>query len=70
MLDAMMEEHPVETAELLGMMCFIEPDDLKNHTMTELLGAFNELLHAPEVIDFFTSLTQLVRRNTSNTARG
>lgn len=67
--DAVLEDHPQETAELMGLMCFIEPEDLRNHKMPEILGAFNELMHAPEVIDFFTSLTQWVKRTTSGTAR-
>ena len=28
LLDAVLSEHPDETAELLGLMCFIEPEDL------------------------------------------
>jgi len=60
-LDAVMGDHPQETAELLGLMCFIEPEDLRNHQMKELLGAFNELVNTPEVMDFFISLRQLVK---------
>lgn len=59
MLDAMLDEHPKETAELLGLLCFVEPEDLKNHKMTEFFGALSELLNSREVIDFFTSLAQL-----------
>ena len=60
-LDAVMDKHPQETAELLGLMCFIEPEDLRNHQMKELLGALNELVRTPEVMDFFMSLRQLVK---------
>lgn len=67
--DVVLEDHPQETAELLGLMCFIEPEDLKNHTMTELFGAFNELMRSPEVLDFFTSLMQLGKKHISTTAR-
>lgn len=67
MLDAVLEEYPEETAELLGLLCFVEPEDLENHKMTEFLGAFNEIINSPEVIGFFTSLMQLVQMNTSNT---
>lgn len=59
MLDAALEDHPDETAELLGLCCFIEPEDLENHKMTELLGAISELIDCPEVISFFTSLAKL-----------
>ena len=58
-LDAVMEDHPQETAELLGLLCFIEPSDLKNHKMTEFMAAFSELVNSPEVVGFFTSLMQL-----------
>ena len=59
MLDSILEEHPEETAELLGLLCFVEPDDLENHKMAEFLGAFAELLNSQEIISFFTSLMQL-----------
>ena len=58
-LDAVLEDHPKETAELLGLMCFVEPEDLKNHRMTEFLDALSELINDREVIGFFTSLVQL-----------
>ncbi len=59
MLDAIMEEHPDETAELLGLLCFVEPDDLENHAMTEFLAAATEMIDSPEVIGFFLSLQRL-----------
>lgn len=69
-LDSVLEEHPQETAELLGMLCFIEPEDLENHSMFEIINAVNELIPSPEVLNFFTSLTQLVQTVTSDTAKG
>ena len=69
-LDSVLEEHPQETAELLGMLCFIEPEDLGNHSMLEIIGSVNELIASPEVLSFFTSLTQLVQTVTSDTAKG
>ena len=68
-LDSVLEEHPQETAELLGMLCFIEPDDLENHSMLEIISSVNELIASPEVLSFFTSLMQLVRTVTSDTAK-
>ena len=70
MLDSILGEHPQETAELLGLMCFVEPDDLPNHKMSEFLGAIGELINTSEVIDFFISLTQLDRLTGSDTAKG
>lgn len=69
MLDSILDEHPDETAELLGLLCFIDPDDLENHRMTELFGAFGEIISCPEVISFFTSLIQLGQTNTSAPAK-
>lgn len=68
-LDAILDEHPEETAELLGLLCFIEPDDLDNHPMSELLGSFSEIIGCPEVIGFFTSLAQAGLTNTFGGAR-
>lgn len=63
MLDAIMDEHPDETADLLGLMCFIEPEDLDNHSMSELLGSAAEMLNDREVLGFFSSLVRLVNGN-------
>lgn len=59
MLDTILEEHPEETAELLGLVCFIEPEDLDNHSMIEILSNFTDILNSKEVMSFFISLTQL-----------
>lgn len=66
-MDAIMDEHPEESAELLGLMCFIEPEDLDNYKMSDIFGAFNELLNCSEVVGFFSSLMQLVMNNFSST---
>lgn len=58
MLDAILDEHPEETADLLGLLCFIEPDDLENHKMTEILASVTDIIGSPEVIGFFTSLAK------------
>ncbi len=67
-LDSIMEEHPDETAELLGLLCFIEPEDLDNHSMLEFLTPATELINNPEVIDFFISLARLGQIDTSTPA--
>lgn len=68
-LDAVLEEHPDETAELLGLICFVEPDDLDNHKMTEFMGAVAEILNSREVLDFFISLVNLASNNGSAPAK-
>lgn len=67
-LDAVLEAHPDETAELLGLCCFIEPGDLDNHPMSEIIGAVGEMLGNPEIVGFFTSLARLGNLDTSNIA--
>lgn len=69
MLDAILDDHPEETAELLGLLCFVEPDDLDNHSMTEFFGAISEILNSREIIDFFTSLVSLGSGNSSGSAK-
>lgn len=68
MLDAMLDEHPDETIEVLGLLCFIEPEDLDNYKMSDLLGGFAEVIGCPEVINFFISLARLGNLNTSTIA--
>lgn len=59
MLDAILDEHPDETLELLALLCFVEPENVDDHTITEYLEAFNELMNDKAVLSFFTSLMQL-----------
>lgn len=59
MLDATLDKYPDETAELLGLLCFIEPEDLDNHSMIEILANFTDILNSKEVMSFFISLMQL-----------
>lgn len=69
MLDAVLEEYPDETAELLGLLCFIEPEDLDNHSMIEILSNFTEILNSEEVMSFFISLAQLENSGILDTAK-
>lgn len=69
MLDAILEDHPDETLELLGLCCFVEPEDIDNHPMSAYLTAFNSLINDEAVISFFTSLASLARTNTSKASR-
>lgn len=63
MLDAILDEYPEETAEMLGLLCFIEPSELDKYTMPQLMGAFTEIISSPEIAGFFTSLMRLVQTN-------
>ena len=58
-LDAILEEHPDETLELLALLCFVEPEDVDNYEMAEYLASFNELISNKAVLSFFISLMQL-----------
>lgn len=69
MLDAILEEYPEETAELLGLVCFIEPEDLDNHSMIEILSNFTDILNSKEVMSFFISLMQLGNSGIFDTAK-
>lgn len=64
-LHNILEEYPDETAELMGLICFIEPDDIDNHEMREIFKGFSESMSCPEVTGFFTSLIALGQMNTS-----
>lgn len=63
-LDAILEEHPDETLELLALLCFVEPGHVDDHEVTEYLESFNELANNKVVLDFFTSLMQLANQYT------
>ena len=69
MLDAILELHPDETLEVLALCCFIEPKDIDNYTMRDLLIPINSLLNDEAVIDFFTSLASLGQTITSEASK-
>lgn len=64
-LDAVMEDHPDETLEILALCCFIEPEHVDDHPVSEYLTAFTELISDEAVMSFFTSLAKLGLMNTS-----
>lgn len=59
MLDAIMDEYPEETLRLLALCCFIEPNEIDDHTVEEYLDALAGLIGNASVISFFTSLVLL-----------
>ena len=61
-LDAVMDEHPEETVELLALLCFVEPDDADNHTMDEYFSALDDMLNSQSVVSFFISAVSLVNQ--------
>ena len=63
-LDAVLEDHPEETLEILGLLCFVEPENIDDHPVTEYLEAFSEIIGDQAVLDFFQSLASWVNRLT------
>lgn len=60
MLAVLMRDNPHKTAEVLGLVCFIEPEELEKHKGVEFLSAAFEILTSREVLDFFSSLTSQI----------
>lgn len=58
-LEAVLEEHPQETIELMALICFVEPKDADKHTMSEYLQCVNEIISDEAVMGFFISLASL-----------
>ena len=54
--DVVCEDHPQETLEVLALSCFVAPEDIDTHPITEYLAAFNEMIGNEDVIGFFISL--------------
>lgn len=69
MLDAMLDDHPEETLEVISLCCFIDPADIDNHSVGELLTSVAEIINDEAVLSFFTSLARLGRTNILNTAK-
>lgn len=60
-LNAIMDEHPDETVDLLALCCFIEPEHADDHTMSEYLGAIVDMMEDENVMRFFTTSMQLAK---------
>ena len=58
-LDAALEKYPDETAEIIGLCCFKEPDELDDLRVSDILAAAREMIDDPEVVGFFMSLARL-----------
>lgn len=63
-LDSVLDEHPDETLELLGLLCFVEPKDVDKYPVDEYLRNFAEIIGNDAVLSFFTSLAQWERKPT------
>jgi len=61
-MDAILDEHPDETVELLALLCFVDPKDADNHTMDEYFSALDDMLNSQSVVSFFTSAVSLANR--------
>ena len=59
MLDAVLDEHPEETLELLALLCFVEPSHVDDYEVTDYLVSFNDLINNKAVLNFFLSLMRL-----------
>lgn len=62
-LDKMLDKNAEKTLEVLALCCFVEPEDVDNHPMSEYLECLGELISDKGVISFFTSLAQLEQTN-------
>ena len=60
-LDAIMDEHPDETVDLLALCCFIDPEKADDYPMSDYLGAITEMVNNEDVVRFCTSLMRLAR---------
>ena len=57
--NAIFRDHPKETVELLGLICFVEPEHVREHKMSWYLANIGDILTDSDTLDFFTSLVQL-----------
>lgn len=62
MFDTIMDEHPAETIELLGLLCFVPKNEIDDHPMDYYMEGLTELFNNQTVWSFFTSLAIAARR--------
>lgn len=56
MLDAAMDVNAEKTLELVGLMCFLTPEETSKVKAFKLLREFAEMLNDEDVMGFFSSL--------------
>ena len=57
-----LRDHPEETLEVVAYACFIPFDKIDDYKMKDLLRCITEMIKDEDVLDFFTSLSDLGRR--------
>ena len=62
MFDAIFNEHPDETVELLALLCFVPVNEVDSYPMTYYMESITELLNDKAVWDFFISLAVAAKR--------
>ena len=62
-LDEALENHPEETLDLMALLCFVEPENVDDHEMSEYIDSLGEVLSNKSVLRFFASLVQLGQMN-------
>jgi hypothetical protein len=67
--DAILEEHPDETLEVLALCCFIDPANVDDYPITYYLNAAADLMNDEAVISFFTSLLRWAQTSTSTVSK-
>lgn len=68
-MDAALEKYPEETLDIMALCCFVEPEDVDDHTVQEYIAAISELLNDEAVLGFFISLGRLAQTGISTAAR-
>lgn len=63
-LDAALDKYPEETLEILALVCFVEPEHVDDHPVTEYLTALAEIMNDEAVVSFFTSFLRWGQMNT------
>lgn len=58
-IDSALGEHPDETLEVLALLCFVEPENVDDYSMSEYITALTELITDEAVINFFISFSRL-----------
>ena len=67
--DAMLDEHPEETLEILALCCFVDPAKVDDYPIGTYLRAITDLITDEAVLSFFSSLASLGQSGILNSAK-
>lgn len=68
LFDMAFEKYPDETLSVLALLCFVEPENVNDHSIVEYLDSVMDVFETPAILRFFGLLASMQSRTPTNKA--